>query len=203
MKPVILIPCKDLDRGKSRLAVCLTPRSRRALCEFFLCRTLDVATATVSPAYVRVVTSDPRVRAIAREYGVAVIADREGDLNGALECGRRRILADVGDCAGLVLPIDLPLATPAALGEIADAPQDVVIVPDEEMEGTNVLRLGPRALRRFPFSFGPHSYAAHCAAAQAAGFEVRTVNAPGLAFDVDGPEQYRRWAPENPAWAAT
>ena len=62
------------------------------------------------------------------------------------------------------------------LGEIADAPQDVVIVPDEAMEGTNVLRLGPRALRRFPFSFGPLSYAAHCAAAHAAGFEVRTVS---------------------------
>ncbi len=203
MTPVILIPCKDLDRGKSRLAACLTPRSRRALCEFFLCRTLDVATATVSPAHVRVVTSDPRVRAIAGEYGVGVIADREGNLNGALECGRRRILADIGDCAGLVLPIDLPLATPATLGAIAGAPQDVVIVPDEAMEGTNVLRLGPRALPRFRFAFGPHSYAAHCAVARAAGFEVRTVSAPSLAFDVDGPEQYRRWAPENPEWGET
>ena len=47
---VILIPCKNLDRGKSRLAGCLTPRSRRALCEFFLCRTLDVATQTVAAA---------------------------------------------------------------------------------------------------------------------------------------------------------
>ncbi len=203
MKPVILIPCKDLDRGKSRLAACLTPRSRRALCEFFLCRTLDLATATVSPARVRVVTSDPRVVAVAGEYGVAVIADREGDLNGALECGRQRILADVGDCAALVLPIDLPLATPAALGDIADAPQDVVIVPDEELDGTNVLRLGPRALRRFRFSFGPRSYSAHCAVARAAGLDVRTVSEPSLAFDVDGPEQYRRWARENPAWAAT
>jgi 2-phospho-L-lactate guanylyltransferase len=201
MTPVVLVPCKDLDRGKSRLAVCLTPRSRRALCEFFLCRTLDVATATVSPANVRVVTSDPRVGAIAREYGVAVIADREGDLNEALERGRQSILTDAGDCAGLVLPIDLPLATPAALGEIAAARQDVVIVPDEAMDGTNVLRLGPRALRGFRFAFGPGSYAAHCANARAAGLAVRTVRAPSLAFDVDGPEQYRRWAPENPAWA--
>lgn len=203
MKPIILIPCKDLDRGKSRLAACLTPRSRRALCEFFLCRTLELATATVSPARVRLVTSNRRAVTIAGEYGVAAIADREGDLNGALESGRRRILADVGDCAALVLPIDLPLATPAALGDVADAPQDVVIVPDEEMDGTNVLRLGPRALRRFRFSFGPHSYAAHCAFARAAGLDLRTVSESSLAFDVDGPEQYRRWAPENPAWGAT
>jgi 2-phospho-L-lactate guanylyltransferase len=203
MNPVILIPCKNLDRGKSRLASCLTPRSRRALCEFFLCRTLDVATATVSPTLVRVVTSDPRVAAIAAEYGAAAIDDGEGDLNRALECGRRRILADAGDCAGLVLPIDLPLATAEVLGEIATAPQDVVIAPDEPMDGTNVLRLGPRALRQFRFAFGPESCAAHSSFARVAGLHLRMVRDPRLAFDVDGPEQYRRWAAEHPAWDVT
>jgi 2-phospho-L-lactate guanylyltransferase len=197
---VILIPCKDLDRGKSRLAGCLTPRSRRALCEFFLCRTLDVATQAVAPRHVRVVTSDPPVETIAREYGVAVVPDRGGGLNAALESGRRHVLAEGGGHAGLVLPIDLPLATPAELDKVLSAPQEVVIVPDEARTGTNVLRLGPGAFRRFRFSFGVRSYAAHCAEALASGFEVVTVEAPNLAFDVDGPDQYRRWAPENPAW---
>ena len=99
-----------------------------------------------------------------------------------------------------MLPIDLPLATAADLGAIAAASQDVVIVPDEARDGTNVLRLGPRALPRFRFSFGPQSYAAHCAHAEATGLEVRTITAPALAFDVDSPEQYLRWARENPAW---
>jgi 2-phospho-L-lactate/phosphoenolpyruvate guanylyltransferase len=197
---VILIPCKNLDRGKSRLAGCLTPRSRRALCEFFLCRTLDVATQAVTPQQVRVVTSDPRVETIARDYGVAVIPDRGGGLNAALENGRRRLLAEGYAHAGLVLPIDLPLATAAELGKIASAPQEVVIVPDEAMTGTNILRLGAVAFRRFRFSFGVRSYAAHRAEARAGGFDAVTVEAPGLAFDVDHPEQYRRWAPENPAW---
>jgi 2-phospho-L-lactate/phosphoenolpyruvate guanylyltransferase len=197
---IILIPCKNLDRGKSRLAACLTPRSRRALCEFFLCRTLDVATQAVTPQRVRVVTSDARVDAIARDYGVAVIPDRGAGLNAALEEGRRHVLAEGGGDAGLVLPIDLPLATPAELGKIASAPLEVVIVPDEAMTGTNVLRLGARAFARFHFSFGARSYAAHCAQARAAGFEVVTVAAPNLAFDVDRPEQYRRWAQGNPAW---
>jgi 2-phospho-L-lactate guanylyltransferase len=197
---VILIPCKNLDRGKSRLAGCLTPRSRRALCEFFLCRTLDVATQAVTPQQVRVVTSDPRVDAIARDYGVAVIPDRGGGLNAALENGRRHVLAEGGAHAGLVLPIDLPLATTAELGKVASAAGEVVIVPDEEMTGTNVLRLGTRAFRAFRFSFGVGSYAAHRTEARAAGFEAVTVQVPNLAFDVDHPEQYRRWAAENPAW---
>jgi 2-phospho-L-lactate/phosphoenolpyruvate guanylyltransferase len=197
---VILIPCKNLDRGKSRLAGCLTPRSRRALCEFFLCRTLDVATQTVPPEQVRVVTSDPRVDAIARDYGVAVIPDRGGGLNAALEDGRRRLLAEGGGHAGLVLPIDLPRATPAELGRVASAAQEVVIVPDEAMTGTNVLRLGPDAFRRFRFSFGVRSCAAHSAEALRIGFKAVTLGAPNLAFDVDRVEQYRRWAAENPAW---
>ncbi len=196
---VILIPCKNLDRGKSRLGSCLTPRSRRALCEFFLCRTLDVATQAVTPGQVRLVTSDPRVETIARDYGVAVIPDRGGGLNAALENGRQHVLAE-GCQAGLVLPIDLPLATPAEIGKVASAAGEVVIVPDEARTGTNVLRLGSRAFRRFRFSFGVRSYAAHRAEARAGGFEALTVEAPNLAFDVDRPEQYRRWAPENPAW---
>jgi 2-phospho-L-lactate guanylyltransferase len=197
---VILIPCKNLDRGKSRLAGCLTPRSRRALCEFFLCRTLDVATQAVASTQVRVVTSDPRVETIARDYGVAVIPDPGGGLNAALEDGRRQLLAEGGGHAGLVLPIDLPRATSAELGKIVSAPQEVVIVPDEAMTGTNVLRLGPTAFGRFRFSFGVRSYAAHCAQARAMGFEAMTLELPDLAFDVDRAEQYRRWAPENPAW---
>jgi 2-phospho-L-lactate guanylyltransferase len=197
---IILIPCKNLDRGKSRLAGCLTPRSRRALCEFFLCRTLDVATQAVTPRHVRIVTSDPRVDAIARDYGVAVIPDHGGGLNAALENGRQHVLAEGLGQSGLVLPIDLPLATPAELGKIVSAAGEVVIVPDEGRTGTNVLRLGAHAFRRFRFAFGARSYVAHCAEARAEGFEAVTVEAPNLAFDVDRPEQYRRWAPENPAW---
>jgi 2-phospho-L-lactate guanylyltransferase len=197
---VILIPCKNLDRGKSRLAGCLTPRSRRALCEFFLCRTLDIATQAVGPRQVRIVTSDPRVDGIARDYGVAVIPDRSAGLNAALENGRQHVLAEGAGQACLVLPIDLPLATPAELGKVVSAAGEVVIVPDEARTGTNVLRLGARAFRRFRFSFGARSYAAHCAEARAAGFEALTIEVPNLAFDVDRPEQYRRWAPQNPAW---
>jgi len=209
MNLIVLIPCKDLDRGKSRLAGCLSARSRRALCEFFLCRTLDVAAAAVGPVRVRVVTGDPRVAAVAAEYGVAAIADGDTDLNGALARGRAHVLAQVfdnalaegGDCAGLVLPIDLPLATPAALARVAAAPEPAVIVPDESADGTNILRLAPAAFRQFRFAYGPRSYAAHSAHARDLGLDMRTVNDPLLMFDVDTPEQYQRWAAHDPAWS--
>ncbi len=201
MNLITLIPCKNLDRGKSRLAGCLSARSRRALCEFFLCRTLDVATVAVGAENVRVVTGDPRVVALAAEYGVAAITDRDADLNEALAQGRDRALAETGDRAGLILPIDLPLATPAALARVVAAPEAAVIVPDEGADGTNILRLAPVAFRQFRFTYGPRSYAAHRTQAIEVGLAVRSVHDPLLMFDVDTPEQYRRWAEHDPAWS--
>jgi 2-phospho-L-lactate guanylyltransferase len=202
MKLVVLIPCKDLDRGKSRLAGCLAARDRAALCAFFLRRTLDIAIGSLGRRCVRVVTRDRHVAAIAAEHGVGVIADNRGGLNGALEHGRDRILSEAGDCAALILPIDLPLATAAAVERIASERHAAVIVPDEHLSGTNILRLAPAALRRFPFCYGPESYARHCAAARRAGFDMRRIDDPKLMFDVDRPEQYRRWAPGDPVWRA-
>jgi 2-phospho-L-lactate/phosphoenolpyruvate guanylyltransferase len=193
MSLMILIPCKALERGKSRLARCLSPRSRQALCEFFLCRTLDLATAVAEPARIAVVTADARVATIAGKYGVAAIADDGADLNGALAHGRDRIVAERGNCAMLILPIDLPLATPAALAAVAAARGDAVIVPDEASEGTNVLRLGPTVLRAFRFAYGPQSFRHHCEEARTLGGTASLIRDPALMFDVDRPEDYRRW----------
>jgi 2-phospho-L-lactate/phosphoenolpyruvate guanylyltransferase len=191
MNLAILIPCKNLDQGKSRLAACLSPRARRALCEFFLCRTLDVATRAVAPACIRVVTSDPRAAAIAAEYGAGATPDGGAGLNGALARGRAQALAEAGDCAGLILPIDLPLATPDALAGVAHGAH--AIVPDESRAGTNVLCLAPAAFRTFRFAFGARSFAKHRATARELGLRVRIVENPLLMFDVDTPAQYRRW----------
>src|ERR1700681_1998799 len=126
---VVLIPCKHLDRGKSRLTPHLSSRSRRVLCEFFLCHTLDVATQAVAADRVYVVTGDPRAGAIAAEFGVTAISDDDTDLHSALALRRAPIVAEPADCAALTLPIDLPLATPAALARLAGAAP--AIVPDE------------------------------------------------------------------------
>jgi 2-phospho-L-lactate guanylyltransferase len=188
---VVLIPCKNLDHGKSRLAACLSPRARRALCEFFLCRTLDVVTRAVPSEHVYVVTDDPRAAAVAAEYGAAAIRDGGADLNGALARGRAHALTETGDCGGLVLPIDLPLATPAALARVINRPH--AIVPDEDGEGTNVLQLARGTFGSFRFDFGPRSFAAHRRNGLRMGTDLQIVKDPLLTFDVDTPEQYQRW----------
>lgn len=202
MKLAILIPCKDFNRGKSRLAACLPPPARAALCEFFLRRTLEAAVAAAGRRCVRVIAGDPRVATMAAAHGVAIIDDGGAGLNGALMRARTKILSEAPDCAALILPIDLPLVSAGALARVLTLREAAVIVPDEAGAGTNILRLDAAALAEFPFAYGPRSYARHAAAARLIGIEMRRIEEPDLMFDVDRPEHYRRWAPSDPAWCA-
>lgn len=190
----MLIPCKNLGSGKSRLSGRLEDKDRRAFCELLLTRAILNSMALPSSSQVAVVTSDRDAAAIAREHRVGVIEDPGMGLNAALEHARAVLgerLASHGTL--LVLPIDLPLAVPAALLQLLDCPGDVVIAPDEKGEGTNALALRSRAVREFRFAYGDRSYALHKTLAQACGWRTTTLHHSLLAFDVDEPMHYDRW----------
>ena len=196
----IVIPCKTLLAGKSRLAPHLAAARRRALCEEFLQQTLELAASVVSPEFIRVVSGDPDVLAIAKRHGTAGIREPEGGLNCALDTARDALLNDDARVdALLVLPIDLPFATADALAGARACAGDVVVGPDDGGTGTNLLLLRANAIRRMPFCFGPGSYAAHLTAAQARGLTVATYEDRRIAFDIDGASQYTAWQ----AWHAS
>jgi 2-phospho-L-lactate guanylyltransferase len=190
----IVVPCKNLDVGKSRLSACLNSPARREFCERLLTRTLEQAVALVAPTQIWVVTSDLDAAAIARQFSVDQVADPGGGLNAALENARATLLAKIAyKSAILILPIDLPFASPDAISNVLSCAGDIVIVPDESGTGTNVLLLRSPALRNFSFAYGLGSYAAHVAAARARGLTIETFKDWRLAFDIDEPAQYTAW----------
>ena len=194
MRPYILIPCKSLTDGKSRLATILPAAERQALCRRLLRNSLALALALQSVGGVRVVTPDPEAGAIAAALGVAMIDDGGAGLNEALHRARAGILDESGgEAAVLILPIDLPYATADAVSRAIAGDFDIVVAPDSERRGTNLLYVGSRALRAFSFAFGPDSFPAHWNWAKRTGFSVETLDDPRLAFDVDRPEDYERW----------
>jgi 2-phospho-L-lactate guanylyltransferase len=67
----------------------------------------------------------------------------------------------------------------------------VGVAPDRLGTGTNGLALSPPGV--IGFRFGAGSFAAHRAEAAAAGLEPVIVTRPGLAFDLDTPEDLARW----------
>ena len=190
----IIVPCKSLAEGKSRLSPILAPRARKIVCARFLANTLEVALSLVPADRCHVVVGDKDADSIVGASGAAIIADPGLGLNVALSAARDRICHDSAeDLAMLVLPIDLPFADSGALSAFIGGNADVVIAPDRQGSGTNALLIRERALRRFAFHFGPESFVRHHESATTAGFAVAVHQDPRLSFDVDDPSDYSEW----------
>jgi 2-phospho-L-lactate/phosphoenolpyruvate guanylyltransferase len=185
----ILIPVKPLDEGKSRLTPVLDDAARRALCERFLRRTVQLATARAPTI---VITRDPAAAAMAG--GAQVVAEPAGaDLNASLDAGRR---AARGAEALLVLPTDLPHLTHATLARLCRNRKHIAIVPDRHDSGTNLLFLPQAAVASFRFAYGIGSLAAHRAEAARLGIDVEVIRLADAAFDVDQPADYAELSAE-------
>jgi len=136
-----------------------------------------------------VVTPDDAVRQLAEELGARPLRQRKGGLNVGIDAGRNEALA-AGASAVLILPIDLPEVSSAAIGDLLaalDRPRRplVVIVPDRHGRGTNALLLAPPDA--IDTCFGGDSRFAHAAAAEAVGAELIELGGP-LALDLDTPD---------------
>ena len=188
----ILVPCKGIVTGKSRLRACLGAAERRELCEWFLTNILNVAVRLAGPNRVHVITSEPEAAAVARRFAVRLIADPGRGLNEALEVARAKLLSDVGSGI-LILPTDLPYVDDEALAKILGYEGDMVVAPDERGTGTNALYLRNAAIRELLFTFGSNSFAAHLASARALCLSAQVLRDWRLGFDIDEPTQYFEW----------
>ena len=196
MATLILVPCKALSAGKSRLGMLLTASERRALCRRFLLDTLELAAGLVAKDDIRVISPDESVMRIAADMGIRCLHDRGSDLNFAITAAVSALAAREPDLAQrdvLVLPIDLVTATPDALSPVLASPADLVLVPDRRERGTNVLRLPGAVAPLFQFQFGDDSFSRHLAEAERLRLRPRIVRDPALAFDLDTPTDYEEW----------
>ena len=163
-----IIPVGTLEGAKSRLGETLDAEERRDLATRMAHRTIEAAVATPGIDEVLVVTPDQAVRDLALAAGARPLRQRSQGLNRGLREAREEALAAGAD-AIVVLPIDLPLISPEALGRVLERLSDperplVVLVSDRHRRGTNVLLVAPPDA--IEFSFGGDSRAAHaeCAA---------------------------------------
>jgi 2-phospho-L-lactate guanylyltransferase len=196
-----IIPVKPFRAGKSRLAGLLGVDDRAALNRRLFGRVLTSTLAAFKPDRVVVVTSDPLLLPLMRGQGLHALDDSGGGLNAALGLACRYATAR-GARAIAVLPSDLPGVTPddvTALVASLKPASCCVIAPDEQEEGTNALVLTPPAPDFF--RFGPNSFQAHLERARTRGLAVRIVRRPGLAHDLDTPDEYRRYVKEQAAGA--
>src|SRR6185503_16949052 len=188
---------KPFAQGKSRLAALLGAERRAALNRHLFGRVLDAVLGRFRHDRVVVVTADTVLLTLMRGLGVHALQDAGNGLNSALGLACR-FAVERGGRAIVVLPSDLPTIgsddVAALLAELAKAPA-CVIAPDDQEEGTNALALAPPAADFFRFGAG--SFQAHLGEAKARGLALRILRRPGLARDLDTPDDYRQFAQQQ------
>ena len=189
---MILVPVKNTASAKQRLAGVLDQPSRTRLAQAMLEDVLTALQDCKMRPRVAVVTSDPYAVNLAAEYKLEVIPDPDNPgETGAIEMATR-ICVERGADYTLVIPADIPLIEVWELEEILRrAPQEgSVLVPAGDGRGTNAAFRRPANL--FPLRFGNDSFKPHHAAAQATGKPCIVLNLPGIAVDVDNPEDLQQ-----------
>jgi 2-phospho-L-lactate guanylyltransferase len=191
---MILVPVKNLANAKQRLSAVLDPEARQELAQAMCADVLATLAHWQRRPAVTVVTSDRFASDLATRFGFEIAAD---DANpgetGAIEMATA-LYRDRGVEFTLVIPADIPMIESFELQKIVDAaPQKgAVMVPDAAGRGTNAALRAPADL--FPLQFGNDSFLPHLAAAKATGLPCVVLELPGIALDVDRPEDLQALA---------
>ena len=173
----VLVPLKALDRAKSRLTGALSAEERAELMRSLLERVVDVV-REAGVERITVVTAESM-------EGYDVWHDRGLAWNDALATATTEIVT-----APLmaVIAADLPLVRPDEVEELLEAtPARGIAIARALDGGTNAVAMRPPGLVRT--HFGEASSAAVHAGL---GVEHVVLDMPGLAFDVDTPEDLAR-----------
>jgi len=201
-----VVPAKPFARAKHRLAAVLSPSERAALARLMLTDLLGVLAAVGGLSGVLVVGTDPALSAICTAHDAERVADNDEGHTAAVVCAlnalRRRSAG-----AALVISADIPAASTEEIEALlaahaADAARGpaMTLVPDRRTDGTNAIACSPPDC--IPYAFGLGSLQRHLAAARARGVIARTLALPGIALDLDEPDDLAAFLAGAPDGAA-
>jgi 2-phospho-L-lactate guanylyltransferase len=146
---------------------------------------------------VLVVSRSPKVRAIAREFGVETYVESAGsDHSRAVTEASRYLNDERHPRHTLALPGDVPHMNTGDVCQIISGHNRVTLVPNESGEGTNAVLASPPNV--ITYHFGMQSLRKHARAARAAGIVPSIVRNANIAKDIDEPQDLLRARAELP-----
>ena len=183
-----VVPVKEMEGAKQRLAGLLSPAQRRALIEVMVGEVLDAVAGATRLAGVLVVTLDPAATALAHRLGARVVTDGARDGHTGSVVAGRQLLAREGRGGMITVPGDIPAATAAEIDAVLAAHlpgPSFTISPAHDDLGSNAVVCSPP--EAVPLRFGDNSYFPHLDAARRCGIEPTVIRQPGIAMDIDHP----------------
>jgi 2-phospho-L-lactate guanylyltransferase len=190
-----VVPVKELDRAKERLASALPQGLRQALMLAMLEDVLSALAAAPGLAGLAVVTIDLVARRLAANYRCRIIESGARDGHTGAISAAARLLAQEGRAGMLAVPGDIPLVTPGEIAQLlavhCRAPA-FTIAPSRDELGSNAIVCSPPDA--VPLRFGEDSFFPHLRAAEACGIRPTVLRLPGIALDVDTPDDLAAFA---------
>ena len=190
-----VVPVKERGAAKQRIARLLPEALRRELADAMLEDVLDALVTAPGLAGIAVATVEPAVSRLAARYGARVIEDgaRDGHTGAVVAAGR--VLKAEGQAGMLTVPGDVPLVTAAELRMLLAAHRaapSFTIAPSHDERGSNAVLMSPPDA--VPLRFGDDSFFPHLRAAEAQGIRPTILRLPGIALDIDTPEDLAMFA---------
>jgi 2-phospho-L-lactate guanylyltransferase len=184
-----VLPVKTFRLAKQRLAGVLAAHEREELARAMAEDVLRALAASPDLAGILLVTGDPEARRLAARYGARVLLEEDERGHTAASSLGARTLAQQRAAGMVQVPADIPLVTPEDVAPLVrghGAAPSIVLAPARDGRGTNAVACSPADV--MPLRFGGDSFIAHRRRAQAHGIEPRIVRRPGLALDLDTPD---------------
>ncbi|MSQ50836.1 MAG: 2-phospho-L-lactate guanylyltransferase [Betaproteobacteria bacterium] len=195
MRPLwIIIPGQAFNKGKTRLTPVLDATERHRFSRECLIHVVRTARRVILAHRIVVVSRGAEVLGLARRLGVRALLESGRGLNNAV-ADASAFAAMRGAAATLVLHADLPrieIHDVIALRAKLVRHEGVVLAPDQLLDGSNALGLRPPGAIRY--RFGQGSFNRHRSLARGARLRIRIVSSPGLALDIDTPENYQMYS---------
>ena len=189
-----VVPAKEFEVAKRRLATALTHQERQALSEAMLKDVLNSLSCCSYVDQIMLVTRDERAINLAEKYGARVLVDSpEDDVTMAISKAAAK-LAGEGCQTMLTVMSDIPLLTTREvelLLKLDRVSSGSILIPSGDGRGTNAVLCSPAHYAHFRFD--GRSYRMNENLAASYGTPVRQHHSHDIGLDIDTIEDIERF----------
>jgi 2-phospho-L-lactate/phosphoenolpyruvate guanylyltransferase len=182
----VLLPVKPFADAKQRLAPALDSETRAGLARAMLSDVLHVLARARSAQRVIVFTAADEVMQMVKPFRFSVVAEKSVDGHSAAV---NHMVEELSGTSSHIFSLasDLPRLLPSEVDFVLDAASEpITLIPSRDWTGTNGVVFIPPA--KIAMEYGQGSFRRHVSKVSAAGHNADVMNLPGMAFDLDTPE---------------
>ena len=182
----VLLPVKDFNNAKQRLAPAMDAPTRAGLARAMLSDVLAALKRARAPERIVVFTSAEAVMEMVEPFGFETVLERSVAGHSAAV---NQLVDEFRVSSSSILAIagDLPKLTSSEIDFALNAASEpVTLLPSRDWTGTNGVVFIPPA--RISMEYGEGSFRRHLSKVSAAGLRSDVMDLPGIAFDIDTPE---------------